>query len=408
MSESRDDVSYQKEVKENNSHELTSSEESSERIRLQNKEHAFNNVDETTNSDHIIISSVVTITDTLAQPTEVNQQLSVSPYYMDADIDSACNNVVDDAKANTEEQSPPDSATAATTQSISPSTEERGEELVTEQQPQRRSTRSSGPLVDSPRGDDDIDDEDEDEEEEEEEEEHIVEDEEKVIRDMVDTLLGRVEGRWSIVDEGKPFDFPAEGLCYVPLQLTTPPKYKGELDEVRNIMWPCWLITEEKKNHLLSTNCSTKHKEEGDDGEDKKEDQFRNKSINEGDDELLDAAKPRLVVSKKRNEASSGEACVDSATPCHSSLRTVCCYGDGRFLEIDEAYLLPFEDNEVTVAAKAQADDGGVLWREATKQADARMMCPDDFTNMVSQNIEYCAAPVLIGRLWATEKVNKP
>ena len=69
---------------------------------------------------------------------------------------------------------------------------------------------------------DDAEDDAEDEEENAE-----AEDEEHEISELMNTLVDRVECRWTVVDEGACGLFPQEGLCLVGLKIIVPPEYKG-------------------------------------------------------------------------------------------------------------------------------------------------------------------------------------
>lgn len=65
----------------------------------------------------------------------------------------------------------------------------------------------------------------EDDAEEDDDEE---EDAEQEVSELMDTLIDRVECRWTVVDEGSCRLFPQEGLCLVGLKIVVPPEYKGK------------------------------------------------------------------------------------------------------------------------------------------------------------------------------------
>ncbi len=67
---------------------------------------------------------------------------------------------------------------------------------------------------------------------------------------------------------------------------------------------------------------------------------------------------------------------------------------------MEDLLLLPFDK------AKARGTSrGGLLWTTALRQAEARRDCPPGFVTMISQNMELCASPVLLGRLWRAQLV---
>ena len=72
------------------------------------------------------------------------------------------------------------------------------------------------------------------------------EDEATELRELMATLMDRVECRWTVVDEGAPAAFPAEGLCWVNLRIIFEGEYKGEADVPKVVLWPAWLVAESK------------------------------------------------------------------------------------------------------------------------------------------------------------------
>lgn len=210
----------------------------------------------------------------------------------------------------------------------------------------RRSTRSMG-RIETPPLAEDVEDEAEEEEEEE--------DEATELRELIETLLERVESRWSVADDGDPGAFPKEGLCFVALRLEAPPKYKGESAEVRVVLWPAWLLAPLKV--------------------------------------------PEIATQVERIEVVDGASRAGLA-PEGGDARTVCCYGDGRFLRVRGSLLLPFDNARARGTSR-----GGLLWATALRQAEARRDCPADFVTMVSQNLDLCASPALLGRLWRAQQV---
>jgi len=109
---------------------------------------------------------------------------------------------------------------------------------IRENVPTRRSQRSleaaaafNDASLDTPHASDTGDAEaNEDDAEEDEDEE---EDAEQEVSELMDTLIDRVECRWTVVDEGSCGLFPQEGLCLIGLKIVVPPEYKGK----RKIAW---------------------------------------------------------------------------------------------------------------------------------------------------------------------------
>ena len=200
----------------------------------------------------------------------------------------------------------------------------------------------------------------EDENEDENEDEDEKEDEKAEIDELMDTLIDRVECRWQVVDDGDAKAFPQEGMCWVALRVVSPPEYKGEDEIIRLVMWPAWLIAPNKVYDLT--------KEDGDGVEEEEED--------DDDDDDDDDANDDGDVEQRAQLRALRRIAKDT----RNGLRTVCCYGDGRFIKVKLSAMQPFESR-----SRQGTSRGGQLWNAAVKQAQAQ-------TTMASEAVQPVAA----------------
>lgn len=158
----------------------------------------------------------------------------------------------------------------------------------------------------------------------------------------IEEMMDRLCSRHSVIDAGDWEAFPVEGLCWLRVKRLddNDDDDAAEIDEANEVHWPAWLLA-------------------------------------------------------RGTESWSGDT-VDR----DDFTRVVCCYGSGWTVEVQIFELSPFSSRSPSPSR------GGRLYRAALAEAESRAKLasnPEELANfesLISQNMDFCQSPVLLGRVW--------